>query len=136
MKKVVLFGLLFAAVAVSAQAAHVEPLPNTYYKCWYVNPTMGESNPGFSRFTWNYMDTTEQKRGIEYYDVTGYTENRKVTFAKPADGGTIYNPNTTWEFTINPSGPQCKKAKVSYSGSQIDFSECTDGHSRFCTIYW
>lgn len=137
MKKVVLFALLFAAVVTaSAQAAHVEPLQNTLYKCWYTNPPMQELNGGFSRFVWVYMNTTEQKRGIEYFDTTWGLDNRKVTFAKPVDGGPPYNPITTWEFTINPSGPQCKQTIVRFSGSRIDFNDCTDGSSRVCTTYW
>lgn len=134
MKKSVLFALLFSVVAAaSARAAHVEPLQNQLYQCYYSNQTMGESDPGFSRFTWNYMNTADQKRGIEVFDVSWGTDNRKVTFAKPVDYPVSpYGPYTVWEFTISPYGPQCKRAAAKYNGLQIELSECSDGHSRVC----
>ncbi|HEX9941266.1 MAG TPA: hypothetical protein VGG03_04560 [Thermoanaerobaculia bacterium] len=136
MKKVVLFALLFAAVAASAYAV-TPPLENRLYKCDYTNPTMGEVDPGFSRFDFIYLDTPTDKRGIEYFDATWGQDNRKVTFAKPVDGNSfLYGPFTTWEFTINPYGPQCKRAAVLFGGHRIDFSDCSDGHSRICTTYY
>lgn len=136
MKKVALFALLFTALTAAAQAAHVEPLQNRVYQCYYANPTMGETDGGFSRFTWNYMNTADQKRGIESYDVVaGYTENRKVTFAKPVDYTSSGGPYTVWELTFNPYGPQCKRAAVRYNGGQIEASECSDGHSRVCYLW-
>ena len=137
MKRIALFALLLAAAAVSAQAAHVAPLQSTTYKCWYTNPPLGSANPGFSSFSFIYMNTTEQKRGIEYYDATWGPDNRKMTFAKPVDKTSFYvGPYTTWEFTFNPSGPQCKQTDVLFGGNRIDFLDCTDGHQRTCTTYW
>jgi len=136
MKKVVLFALLAAATAAVSASAQtltpIAPLPNHLYYCAYTNPSMGEQN-GTSSFSFIYTNTTTLKRGIEYYQVPGRTENRKVTFAKPMNhsyqGVVIW---TDWEFTINPSGPQCD-ARV--SNWAIDFTNCTDGSSRYCSAF-
>jgi hypothetical protein len=135
MKKMVLFTLLFAAVAGAAQAAHVQPLRNVTYKCVYTNPTI-EANPGFSQFDWIYMDSSELKQGIEYFDATWGPDNRKMTFAKPVDGNSfLYGPFTKWESTIK-YGPQCQNTSVLFGGHRIDFSQCSDGSSRTCTTYY
>ncbi len=135
MKRIVLFSLLFAAVAASAQTAHVAPLQNRVYECRYTNPTMGETNPSASTFKFIYMNTPDSKRGIEDFKATRGQDNRKFTFAKPVDSydPIFYAPMTTWEFTINPSGPQCRKTDVRFGGYRIDFKNCSDGHSRVCT---
>jgi hypothetical protein len=136
MKRIALFSLLLAAVAAtSAHAAHVAPLQNRVYECWYTHPTMGETNPSASTFKFIYMNTSESKRGIEDFTATWGQDNRKFTFAKPVDGYHPYFqiPMTTWEFTINPSGPQCRKTEVVFGGYRIDFKDCSDGHSRVCT---
>jgi hypothetical protein len=137
MKKVVMFALLFAAVAAMSASAQtpppLQPLANHLYYCDYTNPSMGESDPGTSSFSFIYTNTTSLKQGIEYYDVPGRTENRKVTFAKPVNhyyqGVVTW---TDWEFTINPSGPQCA-ARVTNGG--ISFTNCTDGSSRSCYAF-
>jgi hypothetical protein len=131
-----MLALLFAVVAASAQAI-TPPLENYLYKCSYTNPTMGEKNPGFSRFVWVYRNQPADKRGIEYFDALWGQDNRKVTFAKPVDKNSfLYGPFTVWEFTVNPAGPQCKWAAVLFGGHRIDFSDCSDGHSRICTTYY
>jgi hypothetical protein len=131
MKKLFLFALLFAAAALSANAQAMAPIPNHSYYCDYTNPSMGEID-GLSSFSFIYSNTATLKQGIEYYQVTGRTENRKVTFAKPANhlyqGQVIW---TDWEFTINPGGPQCN-ARVTDYGWEINFTNCTDGSSRYC----
>jgi opacity protein-like surface antigen len=136
MKKMILFALLFATVAASAQAAHVQPLRNVLYQCRYTNPS-GEASPGFSRFDWIYMDSSELKQGIEYFDTTNWgQDNRKMTFAKPVDGNSfLYGPYTTWESTIK-YGRQCTNTAVLFGGHRIDFSQCSDGSSRTCTTYY
>ena len=48
MKRVVLFALLFAAVAATAHAQAMAPLENRNYVCDYTNPTMGEVDYGVS----------------------------------------------------------------------------------------
>jgi hypothetical protein len=140
MKKLFVFALLFAAVAGAAQA-YVEPTPNQDYYCDYVNPPAPSADPGLSFFTiTRSLDPSGLPiwRGTEYFDATwGGTDNRKVTFAKPAN---MYFPDlnkvgTRWEFTINPSGPQCKSTDIvndGYGGQDIYFRNCTDGHTRVC----
>jgi hypothetical protein len=139
MKKVVLFALLFAAVAVAAQAQTLAPTANRYYFCDYTNPTMHEKDPGFSTFD---VSGTSYIQGIEYFQAIlngrEYWDNRKVTWAKPFDiwsadaqGNQIFR-GTRWEFTINPSGPQCTNTIVRPNGA-IQFSGCSDGHSQYCT---
>jgi hypothetical protein len=130
MKKVILFALL-SAVTSALSAAHAQsypPLQSHSYTCTYSNPTFGESSPGTSIFSFVYLNTSTQMSGIESFDtIHHYQDNRKVTFAKPVDR---YRA-TDWEFTINPSGPQCN-ARVSNDGFTITFSGCTDGSSRYC----
>lgn len=141
MKKVVLFALLAAATS-ALSAAHAQtypPLQSHSYTCTYTNPTFGEKSPGASVFSFVYLNTATQKSGIEYFDtIHGYQDNRKVTFAKPVDRYRV-DPRTgewvlwatDWEFTINPSGPQCN-ARVSNGSLTINFTGCTDGSSRYC----
>lgn len=140
MKKVVLFALLLAAVAASVHAQAMAPLANRNYVCDYTNPTMGEVDYGISSFRFIYLNTPTDKRGIEDFDATWGKDNRKVTFAKPVDR---YKPDiygnwvlfaTDWEFTVNPSGPQCKFTRVTNWGGRISFQQCSDGHSRICWL--
>jgi hypothetical protein len=142
MKRIVLFALLFAAVAASAHSQAMAPKESPrYYRCDYTNPTMGEVDNGVSRFSFIYQNLPDLKRGIEYFDATWGQDNRKVTFAKPADRyrfnihtGEYELWATDWEFTINPSGPQCTRARVTNWGDRISFSNCSDGHSRVCLL--
>jgi hypothetical protein len=137
MKKILLFALLLAAAStLTARAQAWPPLQNHTYTCNYTNPTFGEKNYGTSVFSFVYLNLPGQKSGIEYFDtIHGYRDNRKVTFAKPAD---LYRPSdsvlwaTDWEFTINPSGPQCN-ARVANGGLTISFTNCSDGSARFCS---
>jgi hypothetical protein len=139
MKKIVLFALLFAVAAVAAQAQTLAPIPNRYYYCGYANPTMHEKNFGFSTFA---ISGTSYIQGIEYFQAVlngrEYWDNRKVTWAKPFDmwiinaHGEEVLRGTRWEFTINPSGPQCTNTIVRPDGS-LYFGNCSDGHSRSCT---
>lgn len=138
MKKAVVFALLFGTAAVAAEA-RVYPKCNTYYRCTYTNYPDPIRNPGFSIFTDCVGANTDFIRGIEKYEVpylTGW-DNKKFTFAKPVDSYDPYSylPMTTWEFTHNPYGPQCKRTEVMFNGQRIDFENCTDGHSRVCTTY-
>lgn len=144
MKKAVLFALLFAVAGVAQ--AYYEPIPNVYYYCNYGVPLPPSTDPGFSLFSINRSidpgGVLPWWRGIEYFDAsvggTFYTDNRKVTFAKPVNmtfpalGGRW---GTRWEFTINPGGPQCKNTDIvydSYGTQEIHFRNCTDGHTRVC----
>ena len=138
MKKVVLFGMLFAALTGIAYA-YTEPIPNVDYWCDYVNAPYPSADPGDSWFAiTRSLDPSGLPiwRGIETFtSVLGGTDQRKVTFAKPANQ---FFPGlgwgTRWEFTINPSGPQCKFTDVVNNayGQTIYFNNCTDGHSRTC----
>jgi hypothetical protein len=144
MKRTALLALLLAVASVNAAFAYGPfHTPTWYadYTCSYTNPPYPSVN-GLSTFvpSSTQYDASGNPifRDIEYYDAsyngtTVVTENRKITFAKPVNttvGSTILY--TTWEFTINPSGPQCKRAVVSGWGAAIDFSNCTDGHTRHC----
>lgn len=146
MRKIALFVLLLAAVAgaVQAQPPQVNPKCNVQYRCYYQNFPNPIVNGGVSIFNDCVWVRPDFLRGIEQFQVpylTGW-DNRKFVFAKPVPAGSayfdyaLYSWATDWEFTINPSGPQCKKAKVTFSGNRIDFSNCTDGHSRICATYW
>lgn len=134
MKKVVLFALLFAAVVVSAQAQSFNtPSWGEDYTCTYTNPPYPSVN-GLSTFvkTSTQYDASGNPiyRGIEYFDTSYGTDNRKLTFAKPVH--MYYGLFTRWEFTINPGGPQCKNTDVHGWGHMIYFNNCTDGHTRQC----
>ena len=136
-KKIALSALLLAVACVTAASAanfHT-PTWNADYTCTYTNPPY-PSVDGLS--TWvlqstQYVNNDPIYRTIEYYDASYGTENRKATFAKPVN--TYYGTTvlfTTWEFTINPYGPQCKKTDVYGWGKTIYFNNCTDGHTRRC----
>ena len=142
MKKAVLFALLIAVTAGAAQAYPFhEPIPNVDYSCDYTGtPPNSAARWGLSLFAINRSTdpggVLPWWRGIEYYDATYGTDNRKVTFAKPVNmwfTGKGYG--TRWEFTINPYGPQCKYTDIineAYGGQTIYFAGCTDGHTRIC----
>jgi len=138
MKKLVAFGLLFATAALAAQA-YVTPLPYRY-RCDYNFSIQGATDPGYSYFTVSGDPTL--LRGTEDYTVTGGWDHRKIAFAKPVDHR-VPNPEpppvyiidgTTYEFTINPYGPQCKNTLVTNGGYTIYFDDCTDGHRRTCWV--
>ena len=142
MKKMVLFALLFAAVAASAHA-RVDPKCNVQYRCYYQNYPGPILDGGVSIFTDCVWARPDLLRTIEKFQrpFNGniILDNRKATFAKGLGeyfDYYLYSWATDWEFTINPYGPQCTKAEVSYSGNRIDFSNCSDGHSRVCATYW
>jgi hypothetical protein len=136
MKKIVLFALL-VAVAASAHAVGVKA--NQDYECNYHNysgPAVGGMD-GYSRFSFDTNVFTLQ-RGIEYFWAHSsrfgdYQENQKVTFSNPVqirESGMIVG--TRWQFTVNPSGPQCT-AEVYDGGDTLYFFNCSDGHSRYCS---
>lgn len=144
MKKIVLSALLLASIAgtaaTTAQAQTMRPRTDKTYLCDYTNPTMNEISPdGPSRFT---LSGDLLLRGVETFAAHHGVDQRKVTFAKPKDilgpepDGTLVIVGTRWEFTINPYGPQCTFAFVREGGDKINFSNCSDGHSRVCTTYF
>ncbi len=142
MKKVVLFALLVAVTAGIAEA-RVNPLCNVNYRCYYSNSPIPVPNPSFSTFG-SCANYTYLIRGIEqfqrYYQGNVILDNRKFTFGNDPNDPTrqdYIDPTygtwaTDWEFTINPEGPQCKRATVTLYGQVIRFKECSDGHSRTC----
>jgi hypothetical protein len=135
MKKVVLFALLFAAVAGAAQA-YVNPKCGVAYHCSYTNYPDPIVNGGISIFDQCVWVNPGFVRGTEEFQTPYGWDNRKFSFAKPVNGYDAYGlPMTTWEFTINPYGPQCKTTKVMFGGDRIEFKDCTDGHSRVCTTW-
>ena len=138
MKKVVLFALLLATVAAaSAQAAHHEPKWNVPYRCNYDN-YYGNATDG-GRSTWYnrqpFLDGT-LLRCLENLDTSYGGDTYKCSWAKPSTPWPPAINSTTWEFTFNPYGPQCKKTTVSYDSNVIIFQQCTDGHSRTCIAEW
>ncbi|MFL6234646.1 MAG: hypothetical protein ACJ76N_16050 [Thermoanaerobaculia bacterium] len=147
MKKVVLSALLLAiaAAAAHAQSPYMVPLSGQYYYCTYTNTNLHEVNGedgGFSRFDISPITAAKDwYQGREVFLATYGPDQRKVTFAKPFNVFVI-NPRgeevwrgTRWEFTINPYGPQCKNTVVQNWGQFISFQNCTDGSSRYCTLY-
>lgn len=139
MKKVVLFALLLATVAAaSAQAAHHEPIWGATYHCDYYNYFGNATDPGWS--IWfnpvrYYPGGTLLIRAQERFQAPygpGY-DTYNVSWAKPETPPYWHAP-TTWEFTF-AGGPQCKKTEVSYDRRFISFNDCTDGHSRTCSLW-
>lgn len=133
MKKVVLFALLLATVAAaSAQAVDYQPKWGIPYYCIYYNYSGPASNPGYS--TWHnpvYYNPggTLLIRAQETFTTSYGGDTFNVSWAKPVPAA---NGGTDWEFTFNPSGPQCKKTNVNRYRSTIQFEDCTDGHTRTC----
>lgn len=124
MKRIALFALLLVA----AGAAHAFTFPHTTpYYCYYYDQNGLYLGEGTSTFA--ISGSTTLQRGTEYYNLGGTSDHRKVTFAKPVD---LTGGGTRWEFTINPSGPQCKNTDV-FSG-YITFDNCTDGNTRVCWL--
>src|SRR6185369_1096325 len=116
MKKVVLFALLAVAAAASAHAQYLPPAPSTYFNCTYTNThlhVVSGSDGGFSRFDISAV-RPDYYQGTEVFLATYGVDQRKVTFAKPVNSYDLYGNlvRTQWEFTINPSGPQCKNTVV------------------------
>jgi hypothetical protein len=146
MKKVVLFALL-VAVAASAHAAWIGPKAGQRYQCSYHNYSGVAVNDGYSVFDISGSGTSLQ-RGIENFSayvprLGHYTENYKVTFSNPMVIRDPHEPGipgpgpiigTRWQFTFNPSGPQCTATDVVDDGDSIYFSSCSDGHSRECYL--
>jgi opacity protein-like surface antigen len=139
MKKVVLFALLLATVAAAAASAqsHNEPRWSSTYRCDYQNYSGNASDPGYS--TWHnpvYYNPggTPLIRAQETFTTSYGTDTYNCSWAKPSTPG--WGFSTTWEFTFNPSGPQCKKTVVSPGAYKIVFNECTDGHTRTCTLLY
>lgn len=148
MKKVVLFALL-AAAAVSASA---ETFPGTaggpyygpnrggLYRCHYTNYSGSAKDGGLSWWeltTYTAADGRPMLRGTEHFEAInryGQTvwEGYKATWSAPRDVSHTYG-YTTWDYTFNPYGPQCKQALVEFFGYFLTFSQCGDGHSRTCT---
>lgn len=133
MKKLFAFGLLFATTALAAHAVYLTPLPYRY-QCDYNFSIQGATDPGYSYFT--VSGAPNLLRGIEDYTASTSTgwDNRKIAFAKPVNGSSGYLSGTFYEFTINPSGPQCKETFVTNGGYTIYFDDCTDGHRRTCWV--
>lgn len=127
--------LLAVAPAASATSFHT-PSFGADYSCSYTNPPY-PSIDGLSTFvlTSTQYDAAGNPiyRGIEYFDASFGTDNRKFTFAKPVNHPPTGTPVfTRWELTINPGGPQCKNTDVYGWGQSINFTNCTDGHTRYC----
>lgn len=156
MKRIVLSALLLAAVSVASASAevygfdsngdpYVGPNRGQAYSCTYSNYSGSAKQGGNSSWTlFTYqLDGKPMPRGTEYFDAINrygqhFVEGYKATWAKPEN---ITNPltgltHTQWEYTFNPYGPQCKKAKVFFNGLRLSFSECGDGHSRVCELVY
>lgn len=150
LKKTVLSALLLAASAVAAASAQsdvdengvpfVPPYPNLSYTCNYTGNSGIAANPGTSSFeiVEGVLGEFIKWSGYEKFDALWngrpYRDSRKVIFTKPVNGHDFRGDYTQWEFTIGPSGPQCKGTKVYYGGGLIRFTNCTDGHTRTCYL--
>lgn len=139
MKKIVLSALLLAAVAASAQAVPppIEPRWGATYSCDYQGYTGNASDPGYS--VWHspvYYNPggTLLIRAKETFTTSYGTDTYNCSWAKPVTP--YWGAPTTWEFTFNPSGPQCKKTVVHPGAYKIVFSDCTDGHTRTCNLVY
>ena len=144
MKKVVLFALLFAAVAGAASAqTYMQPKFNVYYKCHYTNYTGPATQDGFSIFVNQSGGLSGVLWATERFQVpylSGW-DNGRVAFAKPVNRyfidpwtGERILVWTTVEFT-GPDG-QCKATRISEDGDRMDFGNCTTGYTRTCKTYW
>lgn len=147
MKKIALFALL-AAAAVSASAATFEgpggpfygPNPGAIYTCDYANYSGSAKDGGLSWWeltTYTAADGRPMLRGTEHFQAYDrfrqvFWEGYKATWAAPVTNSHSYG-TTTWEYTFNPYGPQCKSARVEFFGYRLIFSQCGDGHTRTCT---
>jgi hypothetical protein len=151
MKKVVLFALL-AAAAVSASAESFAgpggpfygPDRGAVYQCDYSNYSGSAKNGGRSWWeltVFTAADGRPMLRGPEHFEAidrygNGFWEGYKATWSAPRGVSHTYG-STTWDYTFNPYGPQCKSARVDYFGYLLTFSQCGDGHSRTCVrLYW
>jgi hypothetical protein len=147
MKKAVLFALLLAA-AISASAEtfggtggpYYGPDRGALYVCNYTNYAGSAVQGGQSWWELNVFYSSDGKpmlRGIEHFEAADrygetFWEGYKATWAAPKGVSHTYGV-TTWEYTFNPYGPQCKSARVEYFGYRLVFTQCGDGHSRICT---
>ncbi|HWN44909.1 MAG TPA: hypothetical protein VNW71_21980 [Thermoanaerobaculia bacterium] len=149
MKRIILAALLLAAVAASASAENYQgnngvtysgPNRNAPYQCFYTNYSGPAVDGGISYWTlFTYQDASGKPmpRGTEHFQSTQVPwDGFKATWAKPV---ILQEPQipltfTRWEYTFNPSGPQCKRADVRFGGFQLVFSQCGDGHSRTCWL--
>lgn len=144
MKNLAAFALLLGIAATSAQAAFIEPRCDVYYKCHYTNYTGSAVQDGLSYFTTcsglggSFIRATEKFQA--HFQGRIIWDNRAVVFTKPIN---IREPNpeppppmilvaTQWEFTVGPSGPQCKDTVVWKEDGTIEYRNCTDGHTRTC----
>ena len=157
MKRIVLSALLLAAVSAAVPASaevygydstgkpYVGPNRGQAYSCTYTNYSGSAKQGGISYWTLvtYQLDGKPMPRGTEHFEAINrygeeFLEGYKATWAKPVVLPDYYSQTyyTQWEYTFNPSGPQCKKAKVFFGGYRLIFSECSDGHSRFCDLVY
>jgi len=132
MKKTVLLALLLAVFAASAHAI-TQPIFGRTYFCQYDPAYPGPAaNPGLSIWALRTGSTSTLLYSYETFALpSGSTDTYKATWAWKAD---LPYGQSKWEFTFNPSGPQCKTTIVYAGGGAIDFGDCTDGHTRYCYI--
>jgi len=131
-KKTLLLALLLATFAAAAHAV-TPPVFGVWYRCNYDASYPGPAaNPGASYWLTQPGSTSTLIFTRETFSLpSGSTDTYKATWAWKED---LPYGNSRWEFTFNPSGPQCKSAIVSAGGGTISFGSCSDGHSRFCYI--
>jgi hypothetical protein len=131
MKNVVLSALLLAAALATSAQAVTPPAANQTYKCYYDNYSGLASDPGYS--SWALTGSpTFLLRGNETFTTSYGTDAFKTAWAYKNE--VPYGSN--YEFTFNPSGPQCTQTHVLYNGVVIQFRSCSDGHIRDCYLYW
>ncbi|HEX3129812.1 MAG TPA: hypothetical protein VH394_20925 [Thermoanaerobaculia bacterium] len=138
MKHIVLAALL-AAIAVPAVQAQVhQPTSGATYICDYTNPTMNETDPGWSVFTLTAYNGGTLLRGIEDFQANNqwHRDNRRVNFYEPFDRYSPTDPTrvvaTRWTFDFGNGAPTCQ-VWASSLGRYLSFFNCSDGSSRSCT---
>lgn len=128
MKKVILFALLFAAATTSA-FAHQEPQMWKIYSCSYDNYSGPALNPGPSYWEKRPGSWSDIIYTFEHFKkANGTWDAYKANWAKPVTDDYGF---TTWEFTF-AGGTQCKRVVITPGGFTISFSQCGDGHTRYC----
>lgn len=132
MKKAILCALVLATfAAVSAQASGFQgPQMGVVYKCDYDNYTGAAEDPGWSFWQLRTGSSATLLYTFETFKTSWGSDTYKATWAKPV----VVHPllYTSWEFTFNPYGPQCKDTRVWPGAKVIQFLDCTDGHTRVC----
>jgi len=128
MKKMILFALLFAAVAATAQA-QVWPTANPYTCDWTLNGTSGKS---FVTFLYNPYTSFDIDRTGTLRTVypNGSSINKTFRLSWDWNSGSNYQFDYFWELTNNP--PSHCYVYTANGGRDVTFSGCSNGAWQHC----